>query len=124
MLAELIELVIGVDTTHTAAPVAVNTRALLATFTVSADPDGYARLVDLAEQHGGLRAWAIEGPGGYGAGPGPSPRSTRGTGRRARPPGPSRSTRNMIDIAAPGASRRGRHRCRAHRLVPSRALPL
>jgi transposase len=71
MLAELVELVIGVDThtdTHTAALVAVDTRALLATITVAADPDGYAQLVELAERHGGLRAWAVEGAGGYGAG--------------------------------------------------------
>jgi transposase len=71
MLAELVELVIGVDThsdTHTAALVAVDTRALLATITVTADADGYAQLVELAEAHGGLRAWAIEGAGGYGAG--------------------------------------------------------
>jgi transposase len=35
---------------------------------VSADPDGYAELVALADQHSGLRAWAMEGTGGYGAG--------------------------------------------------------
>jgi transposase len=71
MLAELVELVIGVDThadTHTAALVAATNGALLATITVSADADGYAELVELAEQHGGLRAWAVEGAGGYGAG--------------------------------------------------------
>jgi transposase len=71
MLAELVELVIGVDThadTHTAALVAVDTRAVLATATVTADPDGYAELVTLADRHGGLRAWAMEGSGGYGAG--------------------------------------------------------
>jgi hypothetical protein len=71
MLAELVELVIGVDThadTHTAALIAVNTRALLATATITADADGYAALLALAETHGGLRAWAIEGAGGYGAG--------------------------------------------------------
>ena len=71
MLAELVELVIGVDThadTHTAALVAVDTRALLDTITIAADPDGYAQLVELAERHGGLRGWAIEGAGGYGAG--------------------------------------------------------
>lgn len=71
MLAELVELVIGVDThadTHTAALVAVDTRALLDTITVPADADGYAQLLELAESHGGLRAWAIEGAGGYGAG--------------------------------------------------------
>ncbi len=71
MLAELVEVVIGVDThadTHTAALVAVKSRAVVATTTVSADPDGYAQLVALAESHGGLRGWAMEGSGGYGAG--------------------------------------------------------
>ncbi|WP_147201383.1 IS110 family transposase, partial [Pseudonocardia asaccharolytica] len=71
MLAELVELVIGVDThadTHTAALVAAGNGALLATLTVSADADGYTQLLELTEQHGGLRAWAIEGAGGYGAG--------------------------------------------------------
>jgi transposase len=71
MLAELVELVIGVDThadTHTAALIAVDTRAVVATATVTADPDGYAQLLALAEQHGGLRGWAMEGTGGYGAG--------------------------------------------------------
>ncbi|OLT01355.1 hypothetical protein BJF90_32390 [Pseudonocardia sp. CNS-004] len=72
MLAELVELVIGVDThtdTHTAAVLAADTHAVLATVTVSADEDGYADLVALADAHGGLRGWAIEGTGGYGAGP-------------------------------------------------------
>lgn len=71
MLAELVELVIGVDThadTHTAALVTTSSEALLATITVPADADGYAQLLEWAEQHGGLRAWAIEGAGGYGAG--------------------------------------------------------
>jgi transposase len=71
MLAELVELVIGVDThadTHTAALVATSNGALLDTVTVSTDPDGYAQLVALADRHGGLRAWAIEGAGGYGSG--------------------------------------------------------
>lgn len=71
MLAELVEVVIGVDThkdTHTVAVVATGSGAVLARATVTADPDGYAELVTLAEQHGGLRAWAMEGSGGYGAG--------------------------------------------------------
>ena len=71
MLAELVELVIGVDThadTHTAAVVATRSRAVLATATVTADEDGYTELFALAEHHGGLRGWAIEGTGGYGAG--------------------------------------------------------
>jgi hypothetical protein len=65
MLAELVELVIGVDThadTHTAALVAVDTSALLATITVPADADGYTQLVELAEQHGGLRPGRSRAP--------------------------------------------------------------
>jgi transposase len=71
MLAELVEVVIGVDThsqTHTAAAVDARTGAVLARATVTSDPDGYAELVALAEQHSCLRAWAMEGTGGYGAG--------------------------------------------------------
>src|SRR6476660_4459349 len=71
MLAELVEVVIGVDThkdTHTAALLDTRTGGVLARVTVSTDPDGYARLVALAGQHSGLRAWALEGSGGYGAG--------------------------------------------------------
>jgi transposase len=71
MLAELVEVVIGVDThsqTHTAAVVDAGTGAVLARVTVTADPDGYAELVALAQEHSGLRAWAMEGTGGYGAG--------------------------------------------------------
>jgi uncharacterized protein YfaP (DUF2135 family) len=71
MLAELVEVVIGVDThsqTHTAAVVDARTGGVLGRVTVSADADGYAELVALAEAHSGLRAWAMEGTGGYGAG--------------------------------------------------------
>src|SRR3954467_3793081 len=71
MLAELVEVVIGVDThsqTHTAAVVDARTGGVLARATVTADPDGYGQLVELAEQHSGLRAWAMEGTGGYGSG--------------------------------------------------------
>lgn len=71
MLAELFEVVIGVDThkdTHTAAVLDARTGGVLARATVPADPDGYAELVALADTHSGLRAWAMEGTGGYGAG--------------------------------------------------------
>src|SRR5947209_12399800 len=71
MLAELVEVVIGVDThseTHTVAVVDARTGGVLARATVSADPDGYAELSALGEAHSGLRAWAMEGTGGYGAG--------------------------------------------------------
>ena len=71
MLAELVEVVIGVDTHKTPTPPRSSTPApgrCSASATVAADPDGYAELVELAEQHSGLRAWAMEGTGGYGAG--------------------------------------------------------
>lgn len=71
MLAELVEVVIGVDThkdTHTVAVLDSVTGAVLDRATVTADPDGYADLVTLARRHPGLRAWAMEGSGGYGAG--------------------------------------------------------
>jgi transposase len=71
MLADLVELVIGVDThkhTHTAAVVTASTGAVIAQATVAATPAGYRQLLTLANQHQGQRVWAIEGTGGYGAG--------------------------------------------------------
>lgn len=70
-LAEIVDLVIGVDThveTHSAAAVDAHTGGVLAELTVDATPDGYQALVEFAGEHGGLRAWAIEGTGGHGAG--------------------------------------------------------
>jgi transposase len=70
MLAELVEVVVGVETrsqTHTAAVVDAGTGAVLVRATVIADPDAYTRLVALAEQHSGLRAWAMKGTAGYSA---------------------------------------------------------
>ena len=71
MLADTVELVIGVDThkeTHTAAVVAAATGAVLDQATVTATPAGYQQLLRLADRHDGRRVWAIEGTGGYGAG--------------------------------------------------------
>ena len=71
MLADLVELVIGVDThkhTHTAAVVAAATGAMIEQLTVPATPVGYQQLLRLAHRHDGRRVWAIEGTGGYGAG--------------------------------------------------------
>jgi hypothetical protein len=71
MLAEIVDVVIGVDThkhTHTAAVVMAGTGAAVAEATVATNPDGYLTLLDLAHAQGKLRAWAIEGTGGYGAG--------------------------------------------------------
>jgi transposase len=71
MLADPVEVVIGVDThkhTHTAAVVAAATGQTAATLTVAATPAGYQQLLELADQHRRRRVWAIEGTGGYGAG--------------------------------------------------------
>ena len=69
MLAEAVDVVIGVDThkhTHTAAAVSLN-GAVLAHVTVSADAKGYRRLMAFGEAHQG-RLWAVEGTGSFGAG--------------------------------------------------------
>jgi transposase len=71
MLADLVELVIGVDThkdTHTAAVVQAGSGAMLEQVTVPATPAGYRKLLALADRQRGRRVWAIEGTGGYGAG--------------------------------------------------------
>src|ERR671911_980823 len=71
MLADTVELVIGVDTdkdTHTAAVVQAVSSAMLAQVTVPATPAGYRQLLRLAGQQQGQRVWAIKRTGGYGAG--------------------------------------------------------
>jgi transposase len=71
MLAEVVELVIGVDThkdTHTAAVVQAVSGAVVDQVTVPATPAGYRKLLALADRQRGRRVWAIEGTGGYGAG--------------------------------------------------------
>ena len=70
-LQDFAEVVIGVDThvhSHSAAAVDARTGGVLAELTVPATPGGYQSLVDFAGEHAGLRAWAIEGTGGHGAG--------------------------------------------------------
>lgn len=71
MLTELVDVVVGVDThkhTHTAAVVSAATGGVLDEATVGTEPDGFEALVAMAQHHGGLRAWAVEGSGSYGAG--------------------------------------------------------
>jgi transposase len=72
MLADEVDYVIGVDThrdQHTLAVVVAPTGAVLAQTVVRASGRGYARALRFAESHaGGMRAWAIEGAGHYGAG--------------------------------------------------------
>src|SRR4051794_26469279 len=70
-LRDVVDVVIGVDThvhTHSAAAVDTATRGVLDEITVEATPEGYAELVEFANNHATLRAWAIEGTGGHGAG--------------------------------------------------------
>lgn len=69
MLAEPLDVVIGVDThkhTHTAAAVSP-TGAVLERLTVNAGPKGYRQLIAFGARHQG-RLWAVEGTGCFGAG--------------------------------------------------------
>ena len=70
-LREVVDVVIGVDThvaTHSAAVLDAHTGGVLDQVTVPATEEGYAQLLDLAEEHAALRIWAIEGTGSHGAG--------------------------------------------------------
>ncbi|GAA2503228.1 transposase [Terrabacter carboxydivorans] len=70
-LGEVVDVVIGVDThvlTHSAAVVDARTGGVLGEVTVEATADGYTQLQAFADEHATLRAWAIEGTGGHGAG--------------------------------------------------------
>ena len=70
-LREVVDVVIGVDThvhTHSAAAIDAATGGVLGEITVEATAEGYAALVEFAGEHATLRAWAIEGTGGHGAG--------------------------------------------------------
>jgi hypothetical protein len=70
-LREVVDVVIGVDThvhTHCAAVIDSATGGVLGEITVAARAAGYAELVEFANNYPMLRAWAIEGTGGHGAG--------------------------------------------------------
>jgi transposase len=70
-LREVVDVIIGVDThvhTHSAAAVDAGTGGVLDETTVETTVEGYAQLVEFADEHAALRAWAIEGTGGHGAG--------------------------------------------------------
>ena len=67
----VIDVMIGVDThveTHAAAVVHAGTGAVLDQITVEATAQGYAELVEFADRHAVLRAWAIEGTSSHGRG--------------------------------------------------------
>ena len=58
MLAEIVDIVVGVDThkhTHTAAVVRAATGGVEAEVTIRADPGGYEELVGVADGHGARR---------------------------------------------------------------------
>ncbi len=70
-LREVVDVVIGVDThvhTHSAAVIDSATGGVLGEITVAATAAGYAELVEFANNYPMMRAWAIEGTGGHGAG--------------------------------------------------------
>src|SRR5919107_2197931 len=70
-LRDVVDVVIGVDThvhTLSAAILDTATGGVLDEITVEATVEGYAELVEFADNHATLRAWAIEGTGGHGAG--------------------------------------------------------
>src|SRR3954462_8706824 len=70
-LREVVDVVIGVDThvhTHSAALINSATGGVLGETTVAATAAGYAELVEFANNFPRMRAWAIEGTGGHGAG--------------------------------------------------------
>src|SRR4051812_17380310 len=72
MLADRVDYVIGVDThrdQHTLAVVAAPAGAVLARTVVGANTRGYAAALRFAEKHAaGVRVWAVERAGHYGAG--------------------------------------------------------
>ena len=72
MLADQLDYIVGVDPhrdSHALAVVHVRSGAVVFESTVSADSDGYAQALTLAERHApGRRAFAVEGTGSFGAG--------------------------------------------------------
>jgi len=70
MLADGVELVIGVDTHKQAHTAAVVDRlgGVSETFEFPADPAGYRKVLGRVTAHGGVRVWGVEGTGSYGAG--------------------------------------------------------
>ena len=94
-LREVVDVVIGVDThvhTHSAAVVDAATGGVLDEITVEATAQGYAELVEFANNHPMLRAWAIEGTSGHGAGLSRHLLEMLGDRHRAGPPEAGRTS--------------------------------
>jgi transposase len=71
ILADVVDIVIGVDThknSHTAAVVKARTGEHLTTTTVPATPAGYRKLIAELADYPGQRCWVIEGCGSWGRG--------------------------------------------------------
>jgi transposase len=72
MLADELDYVVGVDThrdQHAFAVVDARTGAVITQTAIAACLDGYEQVVRFAERHApGVRTWAVEGAGHYGAG--------------------------------------------------------
>ena len=70
MLADQVDLVIGVDThKHTnTRPLCAATGGVLEEMTVPTDLDGHRAFFEVAAAHGEPASWAIEGTSSYGAG--------------------------------------------------------
>ena len=88
-LREQVDVVIGVDThvdTHSAAVLDAATGGVRDQVTVEATTEGYAELVEFANNHATLRAWAIEGTSGHGAGLTRTPAGELGDRPRDGPP--------------------------------------
>ncbi len=88
-LREVVDVVIGVDThvhTHSAAVVDAATGGVLDEITVEATAEGYSELVEFANNHAMLRAWAIEGTGWSRRRSESSPARVLGDRHRAGPP--------------------------------------
>ena len=88
-LREVVDVVIGVDThvnTHSAAVLDAATGGVLDEVTVEATAEGYAELVEFANHHATLRAWAIEGTEWPRRRSEPPPGGALGDRHRAGPP--------------------------------------
>jgi hypothetical protein len=94
-LREAVDVVIGVDThvhTHSAAVLDTATGGVLDEITVEATAQGYGELVEFANNHATLRAWAIEGTRWSRRRPESSPAGDDRDRHRAGPPDAGRAS--------------------------------